>query len=552
MTGQENLADLKEPEEDNKTNLCPICERGFTTVAGLRQHWTKSHSTVEIDAIIANKTQQISQQTPTIQSVQSSTTAHSASTVWNKFQIISDDVSSSSGKSYHQFDTIDNDASGDCLFSAVLEFLRIQKISANTPSNVHELRAMAVNHIVRFNDEEGQSNFGRFKDNLTTNLQHEIPVFSSSSITDEILERNYVSYMSSPGKFGTTAELCALAEIFNFGFCVIQKNDRINYTCYDYGSTEKVLNHQSDLVVHLLFSGNVGRGHFRLLVPGEESLGVLIPSGNYKLVEDHTSARWTSIAPTHFSGLNTAPLDEQSHATNNSTDETSFNDFAILLARCKLDIRVLKRVPRGARILAANKLSKCVEECLANPNLATTWKNLLTFAYTSLRVPEKVNNVSLVSMVKRNIEKAELLFTKRPKKRTPISLSKRVEYKIADGDIKGAVRILSSTDTLSPQNESTLSQLKMKHPPPSREMVFPDPPGKDIEPLVVSERDIFFSIKSFPNGSGSGIDGLLPQHLKDLTLPSTGNVNSLIKLHAVRESAIRLYHSHVWCIIVCA
>lgn len=39
---------------------------------------------------------------------------------------------------------------------------------------------------------------------------------------------------------------------------------------------------------------------------------------------------------------------------------------------------------------------------------------------------------------------------------------------------------------------------------------------------MVTERDVFYSVKSFPNGSGSGIDGLLPQHLKDLTLPSTG------------------------------
>lgn len=65
-------------------------------------------------------------------------------------------------------------------------------------------------------------------------------------------------------------------------------------------------------------------------------------------------------------------------------------------------------------------------------------------------------------------------------------------------------------------------QLKLKHPPPSRVMNYPNPPEKDVEPL--SEKNVFYLIKSFPNGSGSGIDGLLPQHLKDLTLPSTGEV----------------------------
>lgn len=258
--------------------------------------------------------------------------------------------------------------------------------------------------------------------------------------------------MSSPGRYETVAELCAMAEIFNFGFCVIRKNDDSNYDCYDYGSTEKVLNHQSNCVIHLLFTGNVSSGHFRLLAPVEGSCDTVIPSGTYKLIKNHTSSRLTSIAPANFSGLNCT---EPSETTETPTLNTSFEDFANLLARCKLNIRVLKRVPRGARIFSANKLSKCVEDCLANPYLATNWKNLLTFAYSSLRVPENVKHASLSSMVKKNMEKAELIFTRHQKKRTPILLSKRVEYKIAEGDIKGAVRILSSTDTLPPQNVST-------------------------------------------------------------------------------------------------
>lgn len=103
-------------------------------------------------------------------------------------------------------------------------------------------------------------------------------------------------------------------------------------------------------------------------------------------------------------------------------------------------------------------------------------------------------------------------------------MSKRVECKIAEGDVKGAVRILSSSDTLAPQTVNTFERLKLKHPPPSREMNFPEPPDKTVEPLVVTEKDAFYSIKSFPNGSSAGIDGLLPQHLKDLTFPSTGEV----------------------------
>lgn len=51
-----------------------------------------------------------------------------------------------------------------------------------------------------------------------------------------------------------------------------------------------------------------------------------------------------------------------------------------------------------------------------------------------------------------------------------------MEYKISDGDVKGAVKILSSMEALAPQNEETLNRLKLKHPPPTTELRLPDPP----------------------------------------------------------------------------
>lgn len=357
----------------------------------------------------------------------------------------------------------------------------------------------------------------------------------------ENLKKDYSEYMSR--KYGTMAELCAMAEIFNFGFCVIRKHDHTNYSCYDYGSVSGMSLHKPLAVVHLLFTGDTGEGHFRYLRQKDNTQNEVEP-GRYKLVEAYTSSKFTSIAPLNFATMNDDEIDVE--ADRNGEDcatasDSSFEDFVILLARCRSNIRVLKRVPRGARILAANTLAHCLEECLASPDLATKWKNLLTFAYTSLRVPERVNNVSLSTLVKRNLTNPTLKFTKPTKKKPTISLSKRVEGKVAEGNIKGAVKILASTDTLAPQNESTLSQLKAKHPPPSREMAFPDPPDKTSQPLVVTEKETFFSIKSFPNGSGSGIDGILPQHLKDLTLPSTGEAGiRLLKSDRNKRQILKL------------
>lgn len=339
------------------------------------------------------------------------------------------------------------------------------------------------------------------------------------------LKKNYYEYMSTSQKYGTTAELCAMAEIFNFGFCVIRKQDHTSYNCYDYGSVSGMPLNKPSAVVHLLFTGNAGEGHFRYLRQ-KDNTHVAVEPGRYKLVESYTSSKFTSIAPLDFAALNNDDIEveaERSGEDDATIFDLTFEDFVILLARCRSNIRVLKRVPKGARILAANRLAQCLEECLASPDLAMKWKNLLTFAYTSLRVPERVNNVSLSTLVKRNLTNPTLKFTKPMKKKPTILLSKRVECKVAEGNIKGAVKLLSSTDTLAPQNESTLSHFKAKHPPPSREMAFPDPPDKTLEPLVVTKRETFFSTKSFPNGSGSGIDGILPQHLKDLTLPLTGD-----------------------------
>lgn len=511
-------------EDDGKPNICPICYRGFATVAGLRQHWTKSHSSDEINEIMTSRSQQLSQQAQQPVSVPDCDSSPRSSK--NTFQIIIKDNETTTGELYHQFEIIEKDATGDCLFSSILEFLRIHKdVFPDVPNDTLGLRSMAVEHILKPTDNADQSNFDRFKFDLTENLLQEIPSFTSSDTPVETLKNDYASYMTTPKKYGTTAELCALAEIFSFGFYVIRLNNQDSYDCYDYGSLSGASDHQTNGIVHLLFSGNVGNGHFKLLLPFKESRDIIVQPGAYKLVKNYTSPGFTSIAPLDFIGMNDdseenrTPMNDDD---NSSIPDTSFEDFAILLSRCKSNIRVLKRVPRGARVLAASNLAQCVEECLASPNLSTNWKNLLTFAYTSLRVPEKVNNASLTTLVKRNITDPKLIFTKRARKNQPITMSKRVECKIADGDIKGAVRILSSSDTLAPQNESTFTQLQAKHPPPSREMSFPDPPDKSIDPLAVSEKDVFHSIKSFQNGSGSGIDGLLPQHLKDLTLPSTG------------------------------
>lgn len=48
------------------------------------------------------------------------------------------------------------------------------------------------------------------------------------------------------------------------------------------------------------------------------------------------------------------------------------------------------------------------------------------------------------------------------------------------------------------------------------QQIWPHSPDVEIVSLCVDVVEVKKALLSFPSGSGSGIEGLLPQHLKDL------------------------------------
>lgn len=62
----------------------------------------------------------------------------------------------------------------------------------------------------------------------------------------------------------------------------------------------------------------------------------------------------------------------------------------------------------------------------------------------------------------------------------------------------------------------------------SRAFKFPDPPSKTDTSLSVLKDQVLFSINSFQNGSSDGIDGLWPQHLKDLPFNASGEAGEAL------------------------
>jgi hypothetical protein len=94
-------------------------------------------------------------------------------------------------------------------------------------------------------------------------------------------------------------------------------------------------------------------------------------------------------------------------------------------------------------------------------------------------------------------------------------VARRATVKLEEGDVRGALRVLSSRDTIAPKNDETISSLRALHPPLPDDRRAPPPPASSPA-LQVTQLEVKAGIFSFPHGSAGGPDGLRPQHLKDL------------------------------------
>lgn len=77
--------------------------------------------------------------------------------------------------------------------------------------------------------------------------------------------------------------------------------------------------------------------------------------------------------------------------------------------------------------------------------------------------------------------------------------------------ISKVIRVLASQNIVAPHSDTVINQLRKKHPEEQESPNFPPPPFADI-----TMKEIENAIRSFPNGSSGGFDGLQPQHLKDM------------------------------------
>ncbi|CAG9764637.1 unnamed protein product [Ceutorhynchus assimilis] len=151
-------------------------------------------------------------------------------------------------------------------------------------------------------------------------------------------------------------------------------------------------------------------------------------------------------------------------STNNTNEHNILDSFSInsLLTKLKSSTSVIKRIPKGARTCISEELASVLNTCVKENSLKS-WFHLLIFSYIVLKVPDKCTanrNKSLTSLVKDNLAIWQNLTTlpldqlndylRRNNKPPQIKkvnhpqkdnqLSKKIEGKMAEGDIKGAIR----------------------------------------------------------------------------------------------------------------
>jgi hypothetical protein len=97
-----------------------------------------------------------------------------------------------------------------------------------------------------------------------------------------------------------------------------------------------------------------------------------------------------------------------------------------------------------------------------------------------------------------------------------------VEAKVTDFDIRGAIKLLSSDDSLASFNEDVAEELTKKTSFTISRTFFPDPSKPGDISLIVNEQNVREDINSIPAGSSPGLDGMRPQYLKDVISLSAG------------------------------
>lgn len=184
---------------------------------------------------------------------------------------------------------------------------------------------------------------------------------------------------------------------------------------------------------------------------------------------------------------------------------------------------LIKHIPKSARPACATHLTSILHSVVSDPSSITNWRSLLCWGGTVLCPPKRAGRRhNLCTELKRRISSYSSgpSASCHPSARHPksqISLSQAIASKLEDGNVRAAVRLLTSQESPATPSAETLASLRDKHPTSSGKLDELPSPSCDNS-LVTDEAEVRRAILSFPAGSAGGPDGLRPQHIRDLVL----------------------------------
>ena len=202
-------------------------------------------------------------------------------------------------------------------------------------------------------------------------------------------------------------------------------------------------------------------------------------------------------------------------------------EFGLLLNKCRRFIPVTHIIQKSVRIIVCQELVTLINAVLVN-NDVTSWIRLLAFPYLVLNTTKK-NNKTGRNYIRSNLadfkeigdinnalqkllkDYGNVQYKKSTK--TEDLIVKTANQKVGEGDIRGAIRVLCSNETIAEPTLETKSKLKSKHPD-DVEVTETFPLKAELK--ITQIEDVNEGIKHFPLSSSGGIDGLRPRHLKDL------------------------------------
>ena len=210
----------------------------------------------------------------------------------------------------------------------------------------------------------------------------------------------------------------------------------------------------------------------------------------------------------------------------------------------------VKRVPKAARLACCEHLNKLIDAIIATPNNVQHWNHLFNFAPIILTKPVrggKSHNLSSIITHRVNAwsgdgeisqSRSAGQFSSKPRKRrsSDAVLASAVTSKLDDGNLKAAIRLISSDERPIEVSDSSFAALQEKHPPAPTDRRNPvDPLNVQCNTLQVETIAVEGALKSFPPGSSGGPDGLTAQHIRDLLGCSAGprllsSLTSLVNL----------------------